>query len=87
MVYFAKFSKSAPEVRIWLQTSSVREPMNWGVAFRSWSSAIASTMLPMLYQREDLRRCEKGVRMMDEIVGLDGKDMVVIEDGVVDVVG
>jgi len=41
----------------------------------------------MLYQREDLRRCEKGVRMMDEIVGLDGKDMVVIEDGVIDVVG
>ena len=59
MVYFAKFSKSAPEVRIWLQTSSVREPMNWGVAFRSWSSAIASTMLPMLYQRDDLRRCDE----------------------------
>ena len=59
MVYFAKFSKSAPEVSIWLQTSSVREPMNWGVAFRSWSSAIASTMLPMLYQRDDLRRCDR----------------------------
>jgi len=33
--------------------------MNWGVAFKSESREIASMMVPMLYQREDLRRCER----------------------------
>lgn len=34
--------------------------MNSGVQFRSWSREIASTMVPMLYQREDLSRCGGG---------------------------
>jgi len=33
--------------------------MNWGVAFKSESREMASMMVPMLYQREDLRRCEE----------------------------
>lgn len=33
--------------------------MNWGVALRSESREMASMMVPMLYQREDLRRCEE----------------------------
>jgi hypothetical protein len=49
-------SKSAPEVKICDQTSSVSAAMNSGVQFRSWSKEIASIMVPMLYQREDLRR-------------------------------
>jgi hypothetical protein len=34
--------------------------MNSGVAFRSDSREMASIMLPMLYQREDLSRCGRG---------------------------
>lgn len=50
--------------------------MNWGVAFRSWSSAIASTMLPMLYQRDDLRRCDRRCqnREWDQMSGVDWID-------------
>lgn len=41
---------------ICVQTSSVRAPMNWGVALRSLSWHWWSTNWPMLYQRADLRR-------------------------------
>lgn len=42
--------------------------MNSGVALRSDSKEMASIMLPMLYQREALRRC--GRRELEDVVGV-----------------
>jgi hypothetical protein len=44
-------------VPICVYTSSVRAPMNCGVAFRSVVRHSSSTYWPMAYQRADLRRC------------------------------
>jgi hypothetical protein len=42
---------------IWVYTSSVKAPMNCGVAFRSLSSDFSSTNWPIEYQSADLSRC------------------------------
>lgn len=45
------------QIPICAQASSVSAPMNCGVAFTPSLSVSSSTILPMEYQRADLRRC------------------------------
>ena len=52
---------------------SVSEPMNCGVAFTPSFTVSSSTILPMLYQRADLRRCG-WVSFAAMLVGLRGKE-------------
>lgn len=50
-------TKLETNVPICVQTSSVRLPMNCGVALTPRSMVSESTILPILNQRADLRRC------------------------------
>jgi hypothetical protein len=47
-------------IPICAHVSSVKLPMNCGVALTPSLSVSSSTILPMLYQRADLRRCRIG---------------------------
>jgi len=53
---FAKASRSVAVVTMCAQTSSVREPMNCGVALTPSLMVSSSTSAPMWYQRVALRR-------------------------------
>lgn len=48
------------DLPIWVQTISVRAPMNWGVAFLFRLSESSSTILPTANHSAALRRCLEG---------------------------
>lgn len=52
---------SEQDIPICVYTSSVRAPMNWGVALRSSARRASSTNWPIEYQRADLRRYKAAV--------------------------
>jgi hypothetical protein len=63
-------SRSRAVLAIWVYTSSVRAPMNCGVALRSEDRHSSSMYWPIVYQRADLRRCARRVSGSSLILGL-----------------